>query len=437
MLVGIITGEFIMLVRNYRTLRRTLHDWNLPQHELEKVIHKRLRGVLISAYLNVPFYHAMMKQKGYNPIKDFQGESDLQFLAIIQKNDFKNRDINEFIIKGVNYQKFFTDSTSGSTGIPIKVYRNRNERAVQIAKWLRFLFINGYKPTQKVMSITSPARLNEGKSFIQFFGLFRRLAIDYLAEIDFIADKFIEYKPDVLYANRSHLEMLASELDGRNAKFHNLKLLLTGAEILTTTHKKQLKQSFGVDLLEFYGSVEGGVMAIETQERDGLHLYEDLTFFEFLTADDKPAKAGEPARLVFTDLTGKVMPFIRYEQGDQVIFDYAKPEDENSPKRLRRIIGRNDDYYILKDGKKRPFHYFYEIMDKFLEIKQFRVIQDSYESFTIYILASESYFEEIEKTLSQNVKEKLPGDIIVRLIRIDKMDPDPEGKLRMLKSYVK
>jgi len=65
-------------------------------------------------------------------------------------------------------------------------------------------------------------------------------------------------------------------------------------------------------------------MAYETQQHDGLHLCEDLTYFEFLDKDGNPVRPGQMGRIVINDLTGRLMLFIRYDQGDFVTFENGR-----------------------------------------------------------------------------------------------------------------
>ena len=119
--------------------------------------------MLVSVYLNVPFYRKIMKEVGYNPAKDFIGEGDLKNFLILIEKDLKNNDMSLFLKKGIDTRNIFMDTTSGSSGIPLKIYRTRTERAYQMAKWLRVLYLNGYSALDKIFSITMPKRINGGE----------------------------------------------------------------------------------------------------------------------------------------------------------------------------------------------------------------------------------------------------------------------------------
>lgn len=409
-----------------------LRQVKFTQRELDNLVYRKLKSVLISAFKTVPYYQETMKKIGYDPTVDYRGPSDLEKMPITTKKDLKEKGKSQFIMQGTDTQNCFSDSTSGSTGIPITIYRSSYERALQISKWLRVLFLNGYLPHQKVMSLTSPARLSEGRLVIQRFGLLRRCAVDYLRPADEMVDILLRYKPQVLYGNRSHLDLMAQELKKRNIRVLSLKLLMGGAEIITESSRALYREQFGIELVETYGTVEMGVMAYETSQHDGLHLCEDLTYFEFLDKNNQPVPHGEPGRVVVTDLNGKIMPFIRYEQGDLAVYSTNKNKREEHVRRIQKIIGRDDDYVTLPDGSRRSFHDFYEIMDKYQEISQFRIIQEKIDLFKIIIVSDASYILQIKDNLLNQLQEKFSTSIHFEISLIDKIPPDPSGKIRML-----
>jgi phenylacetate-CoA ligase len=107
---------------------------------------------------------------------------------------------------------------------------------------------------------------------------------------------------------------MAMEMYRRGIRAEGLKLLRVGAEIIHENNRQLYRKQFGVEAIENYGSIEMGVVAYETQEHDGLHLCEDLTYFEFLDENGKPVRPAQVGRVVVTDLTATLMPLIRYDQ---------------------------------------------------------------------------------------------------------------------------
>lgn len=423
-------------LRYLGALRQVMRDGRRSPAELEGLVRHRLGEVLVSAYLHVPYYREAMREAGYDPVRDYRGPEDLARLPITTKADLKQRGTTAFVMEGSDLSRCATDSTSGSTGIPTRVYRDPHERALQIAKWLRVLFLNGYSVRQKVLSLTGPGRLDEGRSVLQRFGVFRRLAVDYFQPPAVMVDQFLTYRPDVLYGNRSHLDLMALELRRRGIECPGLSLLVGGAEVIQESHRRLYRQQFGVELVESYGSVEMGVMAHETPDRDGLHLCEDLTYFEFLDRDGQPVPSSEPGRVVVTDLTAKRMPLIRYDQGDLAVHVSVRGADGRAVRRLTRIMGRESDYAVLPDGTRCPLYVFSIVIKKFEDIAQFRVVQKTRSRFQVLVVADPDYLLSIRDDLLRRLQEQFPATVTFEIVQVPELAPDPSGKLKLLVSEV-
>jgi phenylacetate-CoA ligase len=175
-----------------------------------------------------------------------------------------------------------------------------------------------------------------------------------------------------------------------------------------------------------------GVMAYETQAHDGLYLCRDLTYFEFLDQEGRPAAPGEPARVVVTDLTGKLMPFIRYDQEDLVIFEYRESPDGTPEQILTQVMGRQSDYAVLPDGTICSPYTFSVLLKRFEGIKQFRVVQRAPDLFQILIVSDPSYVRAIHAELSERLARQFPTTVSFEMVQVERLDPDPSGKLRML-----
>ena len=58
-------------------MRQMLRDQKYQPDELRKLVHDRLRAVLISAFEHTAYYREAMRAAGYNPVVDFSGPEDL------------------------------------------------------------------------------------------------------------------------------------------------------------------------------------------------------------------------------------------------------------------------------------------------------------------------------------------------------------------------
>lgn len=426
----------LSILSDLQAMHVVMRDFRKRREDLAPLIDRRLRDVLTAAYRGVPFYRHAMQAVGYNPLHDYRGPTDLQNLPVLTKRMLREHGVPSFVQEGVDLTRYFRDATSGSTGQPLQVWRSPMARSLQVARWLRVLVSNGYKFTDKVLSFTSPARLSEGKSILRHIGLFRRQPVNYLLPPTELLDAVIEYGPQVIYGNRSQIDLVASEVLRRGLKLSSLKLVVVGAEVVRAHHRRTYQMAYDVPVVEFYGSVELGVMAFQPPGSSTLEIAEDLIHFEFLNERGEPAGPGERCRAVMTDLSNDVMPFLRYDQGDWMELAPASASDARGWRHIRNIEGREDDCAILPDGSRVPFHPFYEVMDRYLAVRQFRVVQKERDAFEVTVAADQDYFVSISDELKGNLMQQFPQGIRFDVHRVEAIGPDPTGKLRMLISEV-
>jgi phenylacetate-coenzyme A ligase PaaK-like adenylate-forming protein len=419
-------------------MRQVLRDQRCSSDEIRKLQLQRLRFVLISAYENTEYYRQAMRAAGYDPRRDFNGPEDLAHLPILSKEILKERGTRDFVRKQSFEQldEFFCDVTSGTTGLPLTIYRDRYSRALQVAKWLRVLFDNGYRPTQRAFSFTAQTQLEAGRSLIQRFGLFRRQVIAYEADPEQAYEAIRAYRPHLLYGTRTAFDFIFDVMEQRGEKLRGVELVIMTGERIHAQIRERCRSLTGVDVTESYGTIEMGIMAYETPNRNGLQLNEDLTYFEFVDENGAPAAPGQEARIIVTDLSGTLMPLIRYEQGDRVVFTEGITESDERRRRIQRIIGRDDDYATLSDGSRRSFLPFYEALEVFSDVKRFRVVQVEPDLFDILIVADKVYFDGIEPQAVARLRELCGTLAEYRLRLVDEIPKDPSGKLRMMVSNV-
>jgi phenylacetate-CoA ligase len=91
---------------------------------------------------------------------------------------------------------------------------------------------------------------------------------------------------------------------------------VTSYELLTGSLRDLLTEVFGCEVYTQYGASELTDIANQCEE-GRLHVRMDMVLFEAVR-DGRPARPGELARVLVTDLDNFNMPFIRYDLGDVV-----------------------------------------------------------------------------------------------------------------------
>lgn len=380
-----------------------------------------------------------MQEIRYNPEVDFNGTEDLRLLPITTKSDLKLGGVEKFIIADEveSLDRYFQAQTSGSTGVPLTVYKYPFEHSLHLARWLRILFENGCSVRDKAMSFVSPNLIKQRDPeilrLLQKAGFFRRISVDYTQSVAYWVDAIQTYRPSVIWGFRTTFDLIALEMEKQGIQPDHIRLMIVFGEMLRDRDRKRFQDSFGVKVTEMYGSTEmGGITAYETPARDGLHMVEDQVFFEFLNKTGEPVEPGEKGRIVLTDLTGLLMPLIRYEQGDFGIYREIESSTGLMTRRLDKIFGADDDMVILPDGTQKTRLEFYDAVDIFIEIRQFRIIQKARDQFDVLIVADAGYFDSIHQELLQRLQAIVTPGVRFEVSRVEQIPADPSGKIRML-----
>jgi phenylacetate-CoA ligase len=131
-----------------------------------------------------------------------------------------------------------------------------------------------------------------------------------------------------------------------------LKLAILGAEPWTESIRSAVERGLGVTATNIYGLSEimgPGVSQEDFEEKgSGSYIWEDHFFPEVVDRDTgEPLPEGTPGVLVFTTLTKRATPVLRYWTNDITSLSYEHSKKRTHVK-MGQIIGRADDMLIIR-----------------------------------------------------------------------------------------
>jgi phenylacetate-CoA ligase len=89
------------------------------------------------------------------------------------------------------------------------------------------------------------------------------------------------------------------------------------AEALTPRLRRDLQETFGIELFDHCGEAQVGPLAGECRVHDGMHLHARDLFCEFLDPESgEPVEPGGTGEIVATQLGPRALPLVRYAPGD-------------------------------------------------------------------------------------------------------------------------
>jgi phenylacetate-CoA ligase len=159
---------------------------------------------------------------------------------------------------------------------------------------------------------------------------------------------------DVLCCTPSYALNIAETMRERGIERSSLALQtgVFGAEPWTVGMREEIERALGLKALDIYGLSEvmgPGVSMESAEDRDGLFIWEDHFYPEVIdpvSGDVLPY--GDEGELVFTSLTKRAFPVLRYRTGDICALFAVPNRSGRTMVRMTKVKGRTDDMLIVR-----------------------------------------------------------------------------------------
>jgi phenylacetate-CoA ligase len=324
----------------------------MPTDQLRQLQGTRLHDAAKRAYENVPLYKEKFDQKGVTP-DDIKSIDDIVKLPFTEKDDFRNQ--YPFGMFAVPMREIVrVHASSGTTGKPTVVGYTREDIALWGQVVARTLGCGGG---------TADDILQNAYGYGLFTG---GLGLHYGAEA--LGATVIpmsggnsqkqlmlmqDFGSTLLSCTPSYALLLAEIAAESGVDFRQfaLKAGFFGAEPWTEEMRAQIEEKLNLKALDIYGLSEviGPGVASECLEQNGLHIFEDHFFPEIINPEtQQPVAPGEKGELVFTCLTKKAIPLIRYRTRDITRLHEEICPCGRTARRMERVSGRTDDMLIIR-----------------------------------------------------------------------------------------
>jgi phenylacetate-CoA ligase len=324
----------------------------MPPEELEALQYRLLKTLVYRLYSFNDFYHAKMKEAKVHP-DDIRTLQDARKLPFMKKKDLRDGYPDKiFAVPKKEVVRYH--ASSGTTGKPTIVGYTRND----IENW----------STSLARSLTSIGLGAEDVIQVSnTYGLFTGgLGFHYAAEKIGAAvvpastgntERQIELIQDLgvtaMAATPSYMLHLGEVADKMGVSIKNdtkLRVGLLGAEPWSIKMRDRIEEWLGVKGYNCYGTSEiSGPLFTECSERNGIHLWGDLTYLEVLDPETGEAVApGEKGEMVITMLQKEALPIVRFKIGDITSIDPEPCPCGRTHPRIQRIFGRVDDMLIIR-----------------------------------------------------------------------------------------
>jgi phenylacetate-CoA ligase len=285
----------------YAQLLDLLEHHRLTPAQMREKQRDELAAIVAFARAHVPYYRTR-----YANVAEF-GD-----LPILTKPDVVGH-LDEMLADDAKRSEAKIGYTGGSTGKPLAFWYDEAKHELMRAGMMRSYMGSGWRPGQKILNFWG-ARQDTvaggvfGAGWSDFIAAERTIAAYEYTERQLRewADFIRRYRPVLLQGYASILAELARHIiDQRIAMPRSLIGVYSTAEVLEDWQRELMQRAFSCHVFNQYGSREIPNIACECRHGH-MHVFTDMVHLES-TADE---------RLLVTSLTNRLMPMIRYENGD-------------------------------------------------------------------------------------------------------------------------
>ncbi len=352
--------QFLQILRALFTVpvKSSVCMWNkqlecMPASELKGLQLKRLKTTVEHVYTHVPFYKEKLSQAGISPLS-IKTLEDLNQLPFTCKADLRDHyPFGLFATSGCEIVRLH--ASSGTRGKPTLVGYTAGDLEAWAEVCARSLAAAGVRAGDILHNSYG-------------YGLFTGgLGMHYGAEL--LGTTVVpasggkthqqimllqDLGARIICSTPSYALNLAYTLDEMKVSRDSLKLEIgiLGAEPWTEELRQEIEHRLGITALDIYGLSEiiGPGVSMECADaKDGLHIWEDHFLPEVIdptTGELLPA--GQEGELVFTNLTKRGMPLLRYRTGDLSTLMPEPCRCGRTMIRMKKVRARLDDMLIIR-----------------------------------------------------------------------------------------
>jgi phenylacetate-CoA ligase len=324
----------------------------VPFEQLRELQLRRLRAIVRRAYDHVELYRSRMTDAGVTP-DDIRSLDDVSSLPFTMKDDL--RDAYPFgLFASPLGDVVRLHASSGTTGKPTVVAYTQDDVDVWASVMVRTFACCDCDKGDIIQNAYGYGLFTGGLG--AHYGA-EALGATVIPISGGNTDRQIMVMKDfgvtALCCTPSYfLYMLerAQEL-GVDIRELPLRVGIFGAEPWTEAMRKHIESAGGVKAYDIYGLSEviGPGVASECVVQDGLHIFEDHFYPEIIDPQTgKPLPDGQEGELVFTTLSKRAMPMIRYRTRDITNILPERCPCGRTVRRIRRISRRSDDMFIIR-----------------------------------------------------------------------------------------
>jgi len=323
----------------------------LSRDDLDRYHLEKLREAVDYTRLNSPFYAKLLE--GFSG-KDLNSIEDVASLPFTTAEDIKDSPLSFLCVSQDEIARVVTLNTSGTTGVSKRLFFTPEDLELTID-----FFHHGMStlvsPGQRVL-ILLPGEKRDSVGDLLKRGLARMdvegIVHGPIRDVDKALSDVMRFDIDCLVGIPTQVLWMA-RYGGRDIPAGRLKSVLLSTDYVPRAVIDELAGLWGCPVFSHYGTTETGLgFAVECAAVSGHHIREADFYVEIVDpVTGLSCPDGEQGEIVFTTLTRKGMPLIRYRTGDISRFMTEPCPCGTALMRLDRVSGRFEGRVPVGKGR--------------------------------------------------------------------------------------
>jgi phenylacetate-CoA ligase len=413
----------------------------LERSEINEIYAEQERALrdLLARAERTPFYRNLSERLG-KPVTGVT-LADLPRLPFLTKAIMQEQG-DRLRIPGA--RGVFENYSGGSTGVPARFWQDERYKVQMSVATKRSNQLAGAFPGARVAKLWGAPQ--DKRKIEGWLGRTKLWLLNqrYYDTFDMAPHRMTAYhedlerfQPDIIQAYASSVYLYARFLKAHGIRPAYPRIsIISSAEKLFPHMRAEIEEVFPVKVFDRYGSREVSAMAAECERHEGLHIQMPGYILETIDPVTLEPVAGRPGEIVITVLYNHAMPFIRYRIGDMGILETSPCACGRTFHRLREVVGRTSDNFLMPDGRIVHGEYFTHIFYGREGIEQFQFVQHEREEFSLQIVPAAGYRAATSEEIEREVRQMIGPAARLRLELRDEIPKTSSGKYRFTVSHV-
>ena len=410
------------------------NQW-LSDQDLKALQLLRLNALLSHCWANVPFLQAYWRDHGLTPRPLSHADELANYPTLTKALITANYD--QMI--ATNWRgRTMSKATGGSTGTPFKFEYTMDSYARRTAAMWRGYEWAGAGLGSRTAYLWGTGMRQGGWGGLKdklYHGAFNRRFFDVFKlnvdNIDQRIDEIAQYRADAVVGYVAPLALVARRIIATGKKLGPIRGVITAAEALYESERRDIEQAFGARAFNTYGSREVMLMAAECDRHEGLHVTADQLVLETVNEQGRLMPAGQSGNVAVTDLFNYGMPLVRYLNGDCASYATKPCSCGRSLPVLSSVDGRALDMIRTPDGRLLPGEIFVAMMLPWMQVQQYQIIQTAVDTLQFRLVMGRDWQGSERADFIASIEKHIGTQMRIELALVDDIPVNATGKRRI------